>query len=476
MAAEKRSTPPGACFEGTDRSVISVPASMFTAGVPPRDPQPTLLRLANQLAKLNGEALRRFGATAAVRTSANGTFLDISTGTTIGALPLLSPTTARPDYGLVIRPRFEWRGIGPMMGDMGFRVVPSILPLPALPRSDRSIPQWVLSSVVLPRIERLLRGLNRQFEMRSDLQTAPKGRVDWGSWATQHLSRGAFLRVPCTYPALQEDRRLLAGLHYTLRLHLDSLESQRSAGSVVVHLVDFCRNLIGQVSHVAPAPASAGAIAAWVHGRLQSPGWADGVEAIEWAAERRGLAGMSDLRGIPWQLEMEEFFEAWVETVVSRLAPSIGARVQAGRLRQTQSPLQWEPPYEGSQRYLLPDVVMQRDDVSFVFDAKYKQHWEELNSSGWTRLEEIVKERHRTDLLQVLAYSTLFSTPKVVCVLVYPCRRDTWESLKSRGRLVHRASVASGHRDVSLLLTAVPFGVTAREAADTLAEITVSVA
>ncbi|MEP7216180.1 MAG: hypothetical protein ABI782_07990 [Anaerolineaceae bacterium] len=173
---------------------------------------------------------------------------------------------------------------------------------------------------------------------------------------------------------------------------------------------------------------------------------------------------------------MEEFFEAWVETVVSRLAPSIGARVQVGRLRQTQSPLQWEPPYEGSQRYLLPDVVMQRDDVSFVFDAKYKQHWEELNSSGWTRLEEIIKERHRTDLLQVLAYSTLFSTPKVVCVLVYPCRRDTWESLKSRGRLVHRASVASGHRDVSLLLTAVPFGVTAREAADTLAEVTVSVA
>jgi 5-methylcytosine-specific restriction endonuclease McrBC regulatory subunit McrC len=105
---------------------------------------------------------------------------------------------------------------------------------------------------------------------------------------------------------------------------------------------------------------------------------------------------------------------------------------------------------------LLPDVVLERDTDTIIFDAKYKEHWEELNLERWGNLDEELRERHRADVLQVLAYSTTSAKKRVVSCLVYPCQNSTWESLASRGRLFHKASLASGDHQIDLVLTAVP--------------------
>jgi hypothetical protein len=64
----------------------------------------------------------------------------IRAGSAVGAIPLISPTTARPDYGLVVQPRFPWAGIGPMLAEMGWRISPTPLRLPLLRRSERRVP------------------------------------------------------------------------------------------------------------------------------------------------------------------------------------------------------------------------------------------------------------------------------------------------------------------------------------------------
>lgn len=76
----------------------------------------------------------------------------------------------------------------------------------------------------------------------------------------------------------------------------------------------------------------------------------DGLQAIEWTVDERGLAGLSDLDGIAWSIPIDQFFEAWVETVIRKVAQRVGGRLKTGRLRETVSPLAWEPPYAGSQR------------------------------------------------------------------------------------------------------------------------------
>jgi 5-methylcytosine-specific restriction endonuclease McrBC regulatory subunit McrC len=112
----------------------------------------------------------------------------------------------------------------------------------------------------------------------------------------------------------------------------------------------------------------------------------------------------------------------------------MGGTLKVGRRRETVSPLAWDPPYLGSQRSLVPDMILELEGRSFIIDAKYKRHWEELQQGTWHEQNTELHERHREDLLQVLAYANLVSTAEIVCCLVYPLKRRRSRAKVSRVR------------------------------------------
>ena len=155
---------------------------------------------------------------------------------------------------------------------------------------------------------------------------------------------------------------------------------------------------------------------------------------------------------------MEQFFEAWVETILLEVARQTGGILRTGRARQTVAPLLWEPPYVGSQRSFVPDLVLETERTSLIVDAKYKRHWEELQETSWYEQDNALRERHRADLLQVLAYANLAPTPDIICCLCHPCSQATWNSLTARNRIFHRAELPNRGRRVQVWLTAIPMG------------------
>lgn len=444
------------CFEIVDSSTHYIPATFLVQGTLPRDPQAQAARLAQQFIRQNQGILKDFDVSVNLTYDGNTVDLAFEANTKVGALPLISPTTGRTDYGLVIKPRFDWPGLGPMLAMMGWRVIPAPLKLPLLPRSERKIPPWVLSTIVLFRLKALLDNLNRQFTLTEAELLAPRGQVNWSQYATARLPSAQFLRVPCRFPDLRDDQELKAAIHFTLRKQLASLESQRAGGVVVLQLIDLCQSLLTKVQSVSPRQPAPMALNAWYRSSLKTDVFRNGLQAVEWTIEDRGLAGLADLQGIAWIMSMEMFFESWAETVAEKLSRQIGGVLRSGRKRETVTPLKWNPPYVGSQRYLLPDLVLERENETIIIDAKYKSHWEELNRHNWYRLTEVLQEQHRADLLQILAYSTLAKTKKVITCLAYPCQNDTWQSLKNRGRLWHRASLYAGDRQVDVILIALP--------------------
>jgi 5-methylcytosine-specific restriction endonuclease McrBC regulatory subunit McrC len=345
-----------------------------------------------------------------------------------------------------------------MLGDMGWRIIPAPLALPMLPRSERKIPAWVLSTMVLMRIEILLRQMERRFAMVDENRSMPRGSINWARYATHEMSRAHFLNVPCRFPDLREDRDLKGAIRFALNKQLAALDGQRTAGVFVLNLISLCQRLLDRVSDVPPAHPAPRQFEAWLRGPLRTDAFRNGLQAVEWTVDDRGLAGLSDLQGLPWVMAMEEFFEAWVEVVAAVVARRIGGIVRTGRQHQTNAPISWSPPYLGSQKALIPDVMLEHGDTTFIIDAKYKEHWEELTEHGWRNVEDELRERHRADLLQVLAYANLAKTTEVVACLAYPCSKATWTSLKERGRLFHRASIPAGERRLDLILTALPMG------------------
>lgn len=394
----------------------------------------------------------------------------IQSGSAVGAIPLISPTTARPDYGLVVQPRFPWAGIGPMLAQMGWRVIPTPLRLPLLRRSERRVPPWVLSFMILARLRVLRDSLDRRFELTTESRRVPRGTVNWAAYAARSLGHANFLSIPCTFPDLRDDRQLKGAIRYTVERQLRALETQKEHGAFVHLLIEFGLQLQRRVQTVPALVPSSTMLGGWLRGPMRTENLLNGIQAIEWTIDERGLAGLSDLEGIPWTMPMDDFFEAWIETIFRVVAQRTGGQMRVGRKRETVHPVNWEPPYLGSQKSLIPDIWLEWDSATLIVDAKYKRHWEELQRHSWMDVEQELREQHRNDLLQVLAYANLARTPKVIACLAYPCSPTSWNSLRERGRLIHRAELTVGVRSVHLWLTAVPMAADVERIAGSLAD------
>ena len=389
----------------------------------------------------------------------------LQAGNTIGAIPLVSPTTGKADYGIIVRPRFPWDGIGAMLGQMGWRVTPMPLKLEAFKGSERSIPPWVLSSMILLRISNLLKTMGRKFDVVTETHNAPRGQVRWNEYASRSMPTGRFLSVPCTFPDLRQDRHLLGTVRFCLERIIEALQSQAEHGVFIRRLIELAQQLLFQVRDFQifiPAPTQ---MEAWLRKPLKTEYYLDGLQALQWTIEKRGLAGASKLEGIPWVMEMERFFEAWVETLFHSIARTTGGLMKVGRLRQTTRPIAWDPPYMGSQKSLIPDLWLQWGSTTLVLDAKYKRHFEELQTHNWGVLEAEWKEQHRNDLLQVLAYANLAESQTIISCLVYPCTPATWTQLKDSGKLFHKAEITVGERALHLWMTAAPMKASVDEVA-----------
>lgn len=412
-------------------------------------------RRAEQLVANNEGLLRDLGVSALPVRRRDTPGLLVRSSTRIGAIPLLSPITGRADFGLVVEPRFSWSSAGEMLAGTGFRVVPDLLPLPDLPQSERRVPPWVLSSVVLTRMQKLLDAMERRFTIvEADLQ-APRGQVEWTKYATTRLPHGRLLDVPCRYPDLRDDEDLRSAIHWVVRRHRDALLGQVAAGLVVRRLLAICDALLARLAGTPAHMPVNRSRHGWSRRPFSTRVFKEGLQAIDWTVDERGLAGLSELAGLAWRMDMEVFFEAWVEAIAEEVARKHGARLRVGRRDETRVPLDWRPRGSGSQRSLLPDLVLERDDVVLVIDAKYKRHAEEIERRGWSNVDEALREQHRDDLLQALAYSTLFEAPRVVSCLAYPSTAADQEPSPG-GRLPPRAVVRTAGRRVEVALLAVP--------------------
>ena len=444
------------CFEMSDLSVKDVPAQFLIKNDSSRNPESQIARLSHQFVNDNRGLLRDYGVSVEIKYDGQSVYLTFNSSVKIGALPLLSPTSGKPDYGLIIKPRFDWAGLGPMLSVMGWKVVPTPLRLPLIPGTERKVPPWVLSSIILQRIQFLLDQLNRNFDFKQTDLNAPKGTVNWSLYASKRIPSVKFLNIPCRFPDLKENEELKSSIHFTLKVLLASLESQRIAGVFVLQLIEKCLELISRVRNIAPRQPSATALQYWYNLPIRTEAFREGLQAIEWTVDDRGLAGIGDLQGLPWIMPMEVFFESWLETIAGHLIQRIGGQMKIGRKRETITPISWDPPYLGSQKFLLPDVIVERENDIIILDAKYKEHWEELSFKSWSNIEEEIREKHREDLLQILAYSTATDKQIVTSCLIYPCKDSTWKSMKSRNMNFHRASIYAGQRKINLLLTAIP--------------------
>jgi len=397
----------------------------------------------------NRQELERLALVPEVRPGGSSASLYLTPGARIGAVALRSPATRRAVAGLVVKSRFGWASTGRVLAAVGFRVEPSVGGGTLVPGSAREIPPWILAGPVLSRLSELLANLRRDFALVSVHRTRPRGRVDWSEYGRLALPRGAWQRFLCTFPDLVADPELLAAARWTLSRVIADLE-RGDASLVGRSLLERAHWL---ATRVGPGPARRPDAHLVPPSAVLPPWLTAAVEGMCWVADERGLGGSRTLDGLPWSLEVDRLWEAWVETLIGDVAPRLGARLEVGRRGETSRPLDWTGTARSLSR-LVPDLVLRFPGRAVCIDAKYKRHYESLRERRWERLEETMKEAHRADVHQALAYAAVAPEAAVDTALVYPLRGQRECAAAS----VSMAAVGSGSRRLRLLLVGIPFG------------------
>ena len=414
---------------------------------------------AEQFLRANETSLAMLDVRAELSAIGGETKIRLLPGGRAGALPLHSAQTRHVKAGLLISPRFGWAGVGSVMQETGWAASPEFLDVPLVPGSARDVPPWVLAGPVLARLAELLDSLVPGYEIRNETLTSPRGRILWADYVRGPLSSGNWHRLPCRFPDLSKDRMLRSAIRWTLERTRQSLLVAGGRDPFATELDRMVSLLMLRLQDVTAAEPRLGDLERRFANRVSRVvPLRHGLQAIGWVVDERGLGGGREMDGLAWQLPLEVIWESHVEAVIRAEEAIRGGEVKSGRLHQTVFPLNWSDPSYRSLGHLVPDIIVRRGNAMHVIDAKYKAHFAELDESSWRDFTADVRESHRADIHQVLAYASLFDASEITATLVYPLRWETWTKLEARGRDRVFAELFHGGRTVRLELRGLPFG------------------
>lgn len=413
---------------------------------------------ADSFLRFNEKAFRALNVKATAEFDAFGFSLQVQGGDRTGAIPLRSGQTNQVVGGLVVRPRFGWSGVGLVLAETGWPALPEFHELPMVPGSGREVPPWVLAGPILFRLQALLSQMHRGYQDKEETLPYPRGRILWHRYINESLGRGRWEQLPCRFPDLDKELQLRRYVRWALeRLHLD-LCRVGQADLIANTLAQLARRLLATLTDVAPQRPDGSNLARMARAGLANEVIWQGLEALVWIEEKRGLGGGRELDGVAWSLSLSQLWETYVEGVMRREAAINGGEVKVARLGETTIPLAWSDPMHRSLGHLVPDIVIRRGRSIQVVDAKYKAHLAELDHIGWRRFTEETRAAHRRDLHQILAYAALYDAETITATLVYPLRRPTWERLVAQKRDRAISQLVHGTRRIVLELRGLPFG------------------
>ena len=382
--------------------------------------------------------------------------LQLRPGGSIGAVPFCSPTTRKIIGGIVVRPRFGWNDIGPLLHQIGWTASPQLLELPLVHVAANECPPWGLAGPILQRLRELLAVLTRGFRWCDEVRESPRGQILWGQYA-RNLGRGMVHHLPCRFPELGPDQFLRGMLRWGIQSVHRSLVGWADVDPIARRLTELALELLQQLSDAKPiSPGRSDIDRLLMSTGLPPVALKRGLQALGWIVDERGLAGTAETDGLSWCLPMYEMFERWVEHLARLWAHSFGGRVRSGRNHETLVPIRWEHRGVRSLSSLVPDLVVEQGQRVWIIDSKYKSHFEELDDRRWAEMGEELQSEHRHDVHQALAYAATRDAAEITTVLAYPMQLAPWQRLADRNRTVTAATIAAGSRKLRVALAGVP--------------------
>jgi hypothetical protein len=127
-----------------------------------------------------------------------------------------------------------------------------------------------------------------------------------------------------------------------------------------------------------------------------------------------------------WRVDFSDVFEKFVQYIFKEVTKETGGQLFTNYkfYSKTKRNYSWEL------KYIEPDAIYQKDNVLIFIDAKYKS-----NLYNKFAISENLKDEHRHDLHQIMAYSAFSDTNLKYGALCYPSHQFEIKKLSYMNRI-----------------------------------------
>lgn len=338
----------------------------------------------------------------------------------IGVIPLRASDTGKQIGDFVVAPRYSstdrFEEYIEILNLLNNEISPEFInSLPLASGKNFRPPLYLEAVLFLAELENLLKTSWRKFDSQNKLTSEPKGQVNWTTYINDSYKIENTLKFPVRKNILSEFHEEFSQIRFVFDICKNELISSNTPQKLKIEVIKRI-NYIEERLYF-HKPVFTNSIQDKTH---DSPA----VKACKKRANN--ILKYNFTKSIAWRVDFADVFEKFVQHIFKQVAKETGAKLFTNHKFQayTSTFYSWEL------KHIEPDAIYKKGDFSAFIDAKYKS-----NLYNKFSLSESLKEIHRQDLHQILAYSSFSNISFKYGFLCYPSNQVEFKKIEYRNAL-----------------------------------------
>lgn len=323
----------------------------------------------------------------------------------IGSIPLRASDTGKQIGDFVVMPRFtgkdRFEDYIEILNLLGSEISPEVLDsLPLVSGKNFRPPLYLEVVKFIASLEKLVMKPWRKFDNMEKVSTQPTGQINWSRYIENEYKVENRLKFPTSKNILSEFHPEYSSIRHVFDICKREILSSNTPQRIKITLKNQLTFLEEKLYYHKPIQTKKIAIRF-----SDSPA----VKACKEQANK--ILNFNLVDSTAWRVDFSDVFEKFVQYIFREVAKETGGRLYSNFKFQSRTPKH----YSWELKHIEPDAIYQKENFLVFIDAKYKSNL--YNKFGQS---EILKEDHRHDLHQIMAYSSFSKTDSKFGFLCYP--------------------------------------------------------
>ena len=368
----------------------------------------------------NSEQFRFLGVQPYIVGTDQNTALTFRSSSFIGSIPLRASDTGKQIGDFVVMPRYtgtdRFEDYIEILNLLETEISPEVIDSLPLASGKNFRPPLYLEAVkFIASLEKLTMEAWRKFDNVEKISSQPTGQINWTKYINNEYKVEKRLKYPAKTNILSEFHIEYAEIRYVFDICKSELLSANTPQRIKNTLRNKLSFLEERLYHHKPK----------VINRIPIK-YSDSPTVKTCKVQANKILNFNHVDSTAWRVDFSDVFEKFVQYIFGEAAKESGGRLYSNFKFHSRS----SNHYSWELKHIEPDAIFQKGNVLVFIDAKYKSNlYNKFDRS------EFLKEDHRHDLHQIMAYSSFSNSDIKFGFLCYPSYQIELKSIQYKNEI-----------------------------------------